>query len=138
MSLFQTLVLLMFNEGEEFTLEEIKLATGIGACDHIAVFSTRFCQEFVTQRPLISTLRFCPLCRGQRAAAHSAVARLRESARAHQDPKKQRRGGRRQVFMQQRLQTQTLQDQNQPDPDERDGLYLSLCFRAVPSIGIFV
>lgn len=30
MSLFQTLVLLMFNEGEEFTLEEIKLATGIG------------------------------------------------------------------------------------------------------------
>lgn len=32
-SLFQTLVLLMFNEGEEFTLEEIKLATGIGARD---------------------------------------------------------------------------------------------------------
>uniref|UniRef100_A0AAR2IT18 Cullin family profile domain-containing protein n=1 Tax=Pygocentrus nattereri TaxID=42514 RepID=A0AAR2IT18_PYGNA len=28
-SLFQTLVLLMFNEGEEFCLEEIKLATGI-------------------------------------------------------------------------------------------------------------
>ncbi|MGH0182095.1 UNVERIFIED_CONTAM: hypothetical protein FKN15_008353 [Acipenser sinensis] len=28
-SLFQTLVLLMFNEGEEFRLEEIKLATGI-------------------------------------------------------------------------------------------------------------
>uniref|UniRef100_A0A3Q0S5D8 Cullin-4B n=1 Tax=Amphilophus citrinellus TaxID=61819 RepID=A0A3Q0S5D8_AMPCI len=28
-SLFQTLVLLMFNEGEEFALEEIKLATGI-------------------------------------------------------------------------------------------------------------
>uniref|UniRef100_A0A4W5RX99 Cullin-4B n=1 Tax=Hucho hucho TaxID=62062 RepID=A0A4W5RX99_9TELE len=28
-SLFQTLVLLMFNEGEEFTLEEVKLATGI-------------------------------------------------------------------------------------------------------------
>ncbi|XP_055745372.1 cullin-4B [Salvelinus fontinalis] len=28
-SLFQTLVLLMFNEGEELTLEEIKLATGI-------------------------------------------------------------------------------------------------------------
>uniref|UniRef100_A0A8C9U9B7 Cullin 4B n=1 Tax=Scleropages formosus TaxID=113540 RepID=A0A8C9U9B7_SCLFO len=28
-SLFQTLVLLMFNEGEEFTLEEIKMATGI-------------------------------------------------------------------------------------------------------------
>lgn len=36
-SLFQTLVLLMFNEGEEFTLEEIKLATGIGLCDHIKV-----------------------------------------------------------------------------------------------------
>lgn len=29
-SLFQTLVLLMFNEGEEFSLEEIKQATGIG------------------------------------------------------------------------------------------------------------
>lgn len=29
-SLFQTLVLLMFNEGEEFSLEDIKLATGIG------------------------------------------------------------------------------------------------------------
>ncbi|XP_028315928.1 cullin-4B [Gouania willdenowi] len=28
-SLFQTLVLLMFNEGEEFSLEEIKVATGI-------------------------------------------------------------------------------------------------------------
>lgn len=28
-SLFQTLVLLMFNEGEEFSLEEIKQATGI-------------------------------------------------------------------------------------------------------------
>lgn len=36
-SLFQTLVLLMFNEGEEFTLEEIKLATGIGTCHHIGV-----------------------------------------------------------------------------------------------------
>lgn len=35
MSLFQTLVLLMFNEGEEFTLEEIKLATGIGLYDHL-------------------------------------------------------------------------------------------------------
>eukprot|EP00063_Salmo_salar_P070072 XP_014044907.1 PREDICTED: cullin-4A-like isoform X1 [Salmo salar] len=29
-SLFQTLVLLMFNEGEEFSVEEIKSATGIG------------------------------------------------------------------------------------------------------------
>lgn len=35
-SLFQTLVLLMFNEGEEFTLEEIKLATGIGTRGRIA------------------------------------------------------------------------------------------------------
>lgn len=37
-SLFQTLVLLMFNEGEEFTLEEIKLATGIGLYHHIKVW----------------------------------------------------------------------------------------------------
>lgn len=29
-SLFQTLVLLMFNEGDDFSFEEIKLATGIG------------------------------------------------------------------------------------------------------------
>lgn len=29
-SLFQTLVLLMFNEGEEFSVEEIRSATGIG------------------------------------------------------------------------------------------------------------
>ena len=29
-SLFQTLVLLMFNEGERFGLDEIKQATGIG------------------------------------------------------------------------------------------------------------
>ena len=29
-SLFQTLVLLMFNEGERFTLDDIKQATGIG------------------------------------------------------------------------------------------------------------
>ena len=39
-SLFQTLVLLMFNEGEEFTLEEIKLATGIGLYDLIKVWFT--------------------------------------------------------------------------------------------------
>lgn len=30
MSLFQTLVLLMFNEGDGFSFEEIKMATGIG------------------------------------------------------------------------------------------------------------
>lgn len=30
MSLFQTLVLLMFNEGDAFSFEEIKMATGIG------------------------------------------------------------------------------------------------------------
>lgn len=29
-SLFQTLVLLMFNEGDGFSFEEIKVATGIG------------------------------------------------------------------------------------------------------------
>lgn len=66
------------------------------------------------------------LCRGQWAAPHSAVARLWKSPRAHQNPKKQRRGGWRQVFVQQWLQTQALQDQNKPDPDERDGLYWSL------------
>lgn len=38
-SLFQTLVLLMFNEGEEFTLEEIKLATGIGLYCHVSLTS---------------------------------------------------------------------------------------------------
>lgn len=41
-SLFQTLVLLMFNEGEEFTLEEIKLATGIGRC-HLTQQLYRVC-----------------------------------------------------------------------------------------------
>ena len=30
MSLFQTLVLLMFNEGDGFSFEDIKMATGIG------------------------------------------------------------------------------------------------------------
>lgn len=39
MSLFQTLVLLMFNEGEEFSLEEIKLATGIGMCKYRIIFN---------------------------------------------------------------------------------------------------
>lgn len=29
-SLFQTLVLLMFNEGDGFSLEDIRMATGIG------------------------------------------------------------------------------------------------------------
>lgn len=29
-SLFQTLVLLMFNEGDGFSFEDIKMATGIG------------------------------------------------------------------------------------------------------------
>lgn len=43
-SLFQTLVLLMFNEGEEFSLEDIKLATGIGMdnCDEQAL-SCKIC-----------------------------------------------------------------------------------------------
>lgn len=34
-SLFQTLVLLMFNEGEEFSIEEIRTATGIGEVTHV-------------------------------------------------------------------------------------------------------
>ena len=38
-SLFQTLVLLMFNEGEEFSVEEILSATGIGAILWIFNFS---------------------------------------------------------------------------------------------------
>ena len=33
MSLFQTLCLLNFNDGSEFTYEELKLATGIGKID---------------------------------------------------------------------------------------------------------
>lgn len=33
-SLFQTLVLLMFNEGDGFSFEEIKMATGIGKSPH--------------------------------------------------------------------------------------------------------
>lgn len=58
--------------------------------------------------------------RGQRAASDFAVTCLWKSSRAHQNPKEQRRGRRRQVFLQRRLQTQTIQDQNKPDPDERD------------------
>lgn len=46
-SLFQTLVLLMFNEGEEFSLEEIKQATGIGLYWIILLAS-------IIQRPLFS------------------------------------------------------------------------------------
>jgi len=47
-SLFQTLVLLMFNEGEEFSLEDIKLATGIGMdnCDK-QVLSCKICLPVV-------------------------------------------------------------------------------------------
>lgn len=42
MSLFQTLVLLMFNEEEEFTLEEIQTATGIGKKGFVASLSLDF------------------------------------------------------------------------------------------------
>jgi len=47
-SLFQTLVLLMFNEGEEFSLEEIKLATGIG----------QFSRHRVRKATFLSVLHF--------------------------------------------------------------------------------
>uniref|UniRef100_A0A672NVW0 Cullin-4B-like n=1 Tax=Sinocyclocheilus grahami TaxID=75366 RepID=A0A672NVW0_SINGR len=49
-SLFQTLVLLMFNEGEEFSLEDIKLATGIGmdTCD-----KQTYCNLFLLLRDTI-------------------------------------------------------------------------------------
>lgn len=50
MSLFQTLVLLMFNEGEEFSLEDIKLATGIGMdnCDKQALSCDLSCKISVS------------------------------------------------------------------------------------------
>lgn len=51
MSLFQTLVLLMFNEGEEFSLEDIKLATGIGMdnCDKLClvICLVKFVLQFI-------------------------------------------------------------------------------------------
>ena len=39
MSLFQTLCLLLFNEGNEFTLEEIRNATAIGIYCHLSIIS---------------------------------------------------------------------------------------------------
>lgn len=42
MSLFQTLVLLMFNEGDGFSFEEIKMATGIGR-RFLRTFLVLFC-----------------------------------------------------------------------------------------------
>ena len=45
MSLFQTLVLLMFNEGEIFVLDEIKQATGIGEIFKLAVICRAMAQN---------------------------------------------------------------------------------------------
>lgn len=41
-SLFQTLVLLMFNEGDGFSFEEIRMATGIGRKTDSSVFVRSF------------------------------------------------------------------------------------------------
>lgn len=60
-SLFQTLVLLMFNEGEEFSVEEIRAATGIGStcflqhaalslgCMKAPLLHTPFCSLFCAE-----------------------------------------------------------------------------------------
>lgn len=132
-SLFQTLVLLMFNEGEEFTLEEIKLATGIGLYDRIRGWSAalwwinKCCWVLIMQHHRSKTVFVCLLVyRGQRTAPDTAVTCLWESTRPHQNPKKQRRGGWGQVFLQWWFQTQALQDQNKPDPDERNGTSIIL------------
>lgn len=95
MSLFQTLVLLMFNEGEEFTLEEIKLATGIGSLSYPSRLS--FHQR---RASFLFTLACLLVRRGQRTASDLAVARVRKSTGAHQNPQEQRRGGRGQVLLQ--------------------------------------
>lgn len=60
MSLFQTLVLLMFNEGEEFSLEEIKLATGIGLCYFSRIFfKSSVNRKFVNLVMWITIGAFC-------------------------------------------------------------------------------
>lgn len=75
-SLFQTLVLLMFNEGEEFSVEEIRTATGIGSS---RFYSTRRAAIGLLERPPLHTLLFCVLRRGGRAETHAAVPGLWES-----------------------------------------------------------
>lgn len=53
MSLFQTLVLLMFNEGDGFSFEEIKMATGIGK--HPLLWVDVWClRVFVPKTPICS------------------------------------------------------------------------------------
>uniref|UniRef100_A0A8C9F1T7 Cullin family profile domain-containing protein n=1 Tax=Pavo cristatus TaxID=9049 RepID=A0A8C9F1T7_PAVCR len=47
-SLFQTLVLLMFNEGDEFSFEEIKMATGIGRKNTLITQKTNPVEEQVS------------------------------------------------------------------------------------------
>ena len=43
-SLFQTLCLLLFNDGEEFTIEDMKQATEIGELmSHFVCWKLRFC-----------------------------------------------------------------------------------------------
>ena len=46
MSLFQSLVLLMFNDGDEFTLEDIRQATGIGVCKGVQ-YNTGACTVYL-------------------------------------------------------------------------------------------
>lgn len=58
MSLFQTLVLLMFNEEEEFSMEEIRGATGIGDI-RVQIWCTLFVsgQKRLLERIVLSCQR---------------------------------------------------------------------------------
>lgn len=85
----------------------------------VGVLSPNNFTGFVMQQRWFEPCFWC--FRGQRTASDSPVACLWESARTHQNSKEQRRGGWRQVFLQRRLQTQAFPDQDQPDPDERNG-----------------
>lgn len=102
-SLFQTLVLLMFNEGEEFSVEEIHTATGIGYLSLRGY--CRFSVIAVAPPVLCHLFFFFYLvpCRGRGAQAYAAVPGVRKSPRPQQEPSWQRCGGRRPVQFQQRI-----------------------------------
>lgn len=111
----------------------------------VGVISPNNFTGFVMQQRWFKPYFWC--FRGQRTASDSPVARLWESTCTHQNSKEQRRGGWRQVFLQRWLQTQAFPDQDQPDPDERNGenCYLAahlrgywwLCFIMILSFFFF-
>ena len=126
-SLFQTLVLLLFNAADELPFEEIKAATNI---EVDVIFLLFFFLVHCNWRNCCVT--------GCGTASDVAVAGLRQSSRPRQSAAQQRSGGRRPVRLCQRFHQQIVPHQNQPDPVERNGNFLPFCLIILLLLTLFL